>query len=211
MGLRWQMLSLRVRRAGLNLLQRGLILLAEDKTVAAQIEEQNQEFDTKQKSVEQNALFSAVGLALSFWSQTEENLVAITGMLLRTKFQMAGLIMYSIINFHVRLNIIDELFSMSPHYGSLKPKWNKVHEKLKALQDMRDRLAHHTVYSGRRSDEATLSPGRFDSRKKSKKHQPLTRDQIWDFTHSLTKVTHDTAELIDAMTALDETREKSSE
>src|ERR1700682_522727 len=207
--LQLRVLKLRARRAGLILLQRGLILLSDDKTVAADVEDLNQEYETREKSIEQNALFTAVGLALSFWSQMEENLVAIVGMLLRTKFSMAGLIMYSIINFHVRLNIIDELFSLSPDFGSLKPKWNKIHEKLKELHDIRDRLAHHTVYSGGKPDDAALSPGRLDSRKKSQNHQPLNREQIWDFTYRLTKVTNDSTDLINLMNKLDASLEKS--
>src|ERR1700692_3471538 len=172
--LRLEMFSLQMRRAGLKVLQRGLVILSkQDKTVIAAIEANNQEFDAKSTFVQQEALFTAVGRALSLTSHTDENLVAITGMLLRTKFQMAGVVMYSIINFHVRLNIIDELFSISPHYGSLKPKWNNINEKLRAMQDTRDRLAHHTLYSSVTNDSVALNPGRLDTRRKSQKYKPL--------------------------------------
>jgi hypothetical protein len=161
--------------------------------------------------VQQETLFTAVGRALSVTSHTDENLVAITGMLLRTKFQMAGVVMYSIINFHVRLNIIDELFSISPHYGSLKPRWNKINEKLRAMQDTRDRLAHHTLYSGVTNDNVALNPGRLDTRRKSQKYKPLDFPQITSFILDLSNVIQESADLINAMNDLDTLREKSSE
>jgi hypothetical protein len=120
---------------------------AHDKTLAAELEALDQEATAKLKSRDEDALFRAVGQALSFWAQMEENLVPIAGMLLRTEFEMAGLVMYSIINFCVRLTIITDLFSMSNHYSSLKPRWTKIFEKLRKMQDTRDRLAHHTIYS----------------------------------------------------------------
>ena len=54
----------------------------------------------------------AIGRALSFWARLEELLVVITSILLGTQFTKAGIIMYSIVNFHVRLNIINELFAL---------------------------------------------------------------------------------------------------
>jgi hypothetical protein len=102
-----------------------------------------------EKNAATNELFLTFGQALSFYAKVEEQLVAITALLLRTRFQMAGLIMYSIINAYVRFNIIDELFSMSPNLIELKPKWQKIHKKLREMQDKRDRLAHHTSFSGK--------------------------------------------------------------
>jgi hypothetical protein len=199
----------------LLLLSRSVIdrLTYKDKAVAADLEASDPVEAAQQKSRDENQLFAAVGQALSFWAQTEENLVAISGMLLRTTFPMAGVIMYSIINFHVRLNIIDDLFSISPHYGSLKPKWNKIAQRLRATSEIRDRLAHHTIHSGPKvpQSDPSLNPARFDTRQKAQKYEPLNFDQISRFTLTVAKITHDAADLINAMGELDASREKPPE
>jgi hypothetical protein len=122
----------------------------------------------------------AVGRALSFWARMEELLVVITSILLGTQFTKAGIIIYSIVNFHIRLNIINELFLLEPRYGKLESKWNKIAEKLRILTDTRDRLAHHTIYSISSEDNASakvldtsLRPARLDLRRKSQKYHPL--------------------------------------
>jgi hypothetical protein len=165
-----------------------------------------------QKHQADNELFLTVGQALSFYANVEEQLVAITALLLRTKFSMAGLIMYSIINFYVRLNIIGELFSMSPQFTEVKPKWNKIHKRLKEMQDKRDRLAHHTTFSSNiPSDRVALRPGRLDTRQKSLKYKPLETNEIGQFTRDLIKISNDCAELIFAMDEIETLREKSLE
>jgi hypothetical protein len=163
-----------------------------------------------EKNATTNELFLTVGQALSFYAKVEEQLVAITALLLRTRFQMAGLIMYSIINAYVRFNIIDELFSMSPNLIELKPKWEKIHKKLREMQDKRDRLAHHTSFSGNTASTA-LRPGRFDTRQKSLKYRPLETNEIGLFTRDLMKVLEDCTDLVNAMDALEALREKSFE
>jgi hypothetical protein len=60
---------------------------------------------------EQSELFYAtVGQGISHWSAMETRLVQIVAKLLKTSDEKAGLIMYSIANFHTWLMIIDELF-----------------------------------------------------------------------------------------------------
>jgi hypothetical protein len=183
-------------------------LTYEDAVVDAELEARRVD---DEKHADANELFLTVGQAISFWAKVEEALVAIMGLLLRTKFQMAGLILYSIINFHVRLNIIDELFSMSPSFNEVKIKWNKIHKKLREMQDRRNRLAHHTAFSGTLTASPALRPGRFDTRQKSLKYQPLTTNEIGQFTGDLMKVLDDCTDLINAMDALEALREKSLE
>jgi hypothetical protein len=159
----------------------------------------------KQEAQEQllrTTLFAAVGRALSIWAQTEESLVIIITILLRTQPTKAGIIMYSIINFNVWLGIADEL-AIDQSYTALKHKWNKINERLKKLNDTRVRLAHHTVYniSNNNFDYKSLKPGRFDTRGKSQKYpQPLDYDQISDFIRSLN--VKDLLALINAMNAI---------
>ena len=180
-----------------------------DATVNAELEARRA---ANEKTRADDELFLTVGQALSFYAKVEESLVAITALLLKTKFQMAGLIMYSIINSHVRLNIIDELFSMRPDFIEVKPKWNKIHKKLREMQDKRDRLAHHTTFSGNTpTGTVALRPGRFDTRQKSLKYKPLETNEIGQFTRDLMKVMADCSELIDAMDEIETSREKSRE
>jgi hypothetical protein len=158
------------------------------------------------KSGYERIFCEAVGRALSFWARLEELLVVITAILLGTQFTKAGIVMYSIVNFHVRINIINELFSLEPSYGKLETKWNKIAENLRSLTDTRDRLAHHTVYSRYSVDDSTtkildtsLRPAYLDLRKKSQKYQPLDFDQLMHFLHTLQIVYKELAELINAM------------
>ena len=178
----------------------------------AEWESHDQEMGEKFKSTHRWALFTSVGQSLSHWAGMEDTLVAITSMLLRThEANKVGIILYSIINFNTWLGIIGELFSQEPLYSPLKPRWNKISERLRGLKDVRDRLAHHTIHFG---DKATtpeggtaesgtsLRPGRFDIRQKSQKYEPLDVHQIFEFGESLCKIQDDLIALLNAMTAL---------
>src|SRR5450432_616065 len=127
-----------------------------------------------------------------------------------------GIILYSIINFGAWLQIIGELFTQERLYVPLKPKWNKISTRLRALKDTRDRLAHHTIYYGEKvatlAGDASLRPGRFDTRQKSQTFQPLDVGQIHNFSDSLAKVQEDLTTLLQAMTTIltHETSQKKS-
>jgi hypothetical protein len=60
--------------------------------------------------------YIAVGQGISHWSQMEGRLVQVVARLLRTSETKAGLVMYSIINLHIWIQIIDELFSLDGSY-----------------------------------------------------------------------------------------------
>ena len=187
---------------------------AGDSVVAAELESIDQEARWRYRQL----LYSHVGQALCVWSAMEDTLVAIASMLLRTDVTKSGLVMYSIINFSVWLNLIDELFPLEPAYMPLKPRWNKLNERLRALKDTRDRLAHHIAHTRDDidfpEDSTSLRPGRYDTRRKSQKYQPLTRKQIEAFTGAVAEVNEDLGALITAMAALVErgtSPQKSSE
>jgi hypothetical protein len=222
---RLERLNLRARLALLNLLQPIVVKLGspeQRREFAAEWIAHKQKTVEEWKSVHRQALFASAGLALSQWAGVEETLVGITSLLLRThEGNKVGIIMYSIINFNTQLSIVGELFSQEPLYIALKPKWNKISERLRALKDTRDRLAHHTIFYGESGaavragwDDPSLRPARFDSRQKSQKYQPLDSLQIYKFMEDVDKVMDSLRELLNAMTALlthETSQRKSSE
>ena|SRR3984893_6979825 len=148
-----------------------------------------------------------VGLALSQWAGMEELLIGIAGLLLRTsEFWKVGTITYSIVSFPVWLSVIDDLFLLEPRYIALKPKWNKLSHRLRGLKETRDRLAHHTLYSGDKAateaGDTSLRPGRFDIRQKVQKYQPLDYDQISKFIDHTGTIQDDLRTLLNTMTAI---------
>ena len=141
--------------------------------------------------------FAGIGKGITAWSNMEGSLVIIAAMLLDTKFEKAGLIFYSIPNFHTWLSIIDELFALDPQHQALRPDWREIAEKLKKLNDTRVRLAHHAVYGGKGIMETaaagedmdllspSLMPNPLDVRMKSKRHAPLRMEQLAKFLEEL--------------------------
>jgi hypothetical protein len=71
------------------------------------------EFEELQSQFEET-YYSSVGKGISAWSRNEGLLVAVGALLLDTTFEKAGLVFYSVINFHTWLTIIDELFDIDP-------------------------------------------------------------------------------------------------
>lgn len=130
-------------------------------------------------------LYSAVGQAISFWASMEGKVVQIAAMLVGTTDRKAGLLFYSIMNFFSWLTIIDELFAIEPNFNSLKEEWGAISNKLRGMNDIRVRLAHHTVWDYPEFDDAALRPGRHDARAKSQKHVPLTHAEIAKFAASI--------------------------
>jgi hypothetical protein len=201
---RLQVLLWRLIEAQIKVLNRGIKILGvpvltEDSK--AQLDELAPKLDEQNKY----ALYTSVGQALSVWAAMEEALVGIAALLLRTSLPKAGIIMYSILNFQVWLNVVGELFSQDELYVTLKPKWNKIYKKLRAMKDTRDRLAHHTVWHGDRvnpiGSHILLRPAEFDTRQKSQKqkYEPIDYDQILRFTDSVNKVQDDLTALTNAI------------
>jgi hypothetical protein len=204
---------LRAQLALLNLLRPIVTKLGSDtpqsEQFAAEWAVHDQEIGEKWKSAHRQALFTSVGLALSQWAGMEDSLVAIATLLLRShEANKVGIILYSIINPKTWLEIIGALFSQEPLYISLKPRWNKISERIMKLNDTRVRLAHHSIYYGNKATtiagDTSLKPGRFDVRPKSQKHrtEPLDYDQISEFTDSVEEIIKDLTALLNSMTAL---------
>jgi hypothetical protein len=132
--------------------------------------------------------YISVGQAISHWSRMENRLVQITARLLETSEEKSGLIMYSIINRHVWLQLIDDLFVLDGEYPQSLKMWRKIAQSLKAENDIRVQLAHHSISQDEEKNggeieiQAYLRPSKLDVRTKAKKAKPLTMTQIVDFT-----------------------------
>jgi hypothetical protein len=148
-------------------------------------------------------IYNFIGRALTAWSNMEEYIIIIASLLLGAQSKKVGLVMYSIINFSVWLSIVDELFTMEPKFAHLRPKWNKLADRIRKLKDHRDRLAHHPVSAGAKWAEAfggaILRPPTLDHRQKSLKFQPLNSEEVLDFIDSVTSITNGLGEVADAM------------
>jgi hypothetical protein len=93
-------------------------------------------------------MYQAIGRSITDWSRMEGSLVHIASWLLDSGSKKVGLVLYSINNFHTWLSIIDELFAMDPNFSSLRSDWTKIAERLRKLNDVRVRLAHHALEPG---------------------------------------------------------------
>jgi hypothetical protein len=215
------LLRLRARLALLNLIRPIVAWLSpqdQKEKFAAEWATLDQEGGEQWKSVHRWRLYTSVGQGLSQWAGMEEVLVAIASLLLRTEeFSKVGIIMYSI-SFNPWLAIIEDLFSQESRYITLKPKWNNLRKRLMGLKNIRDRLAHDTIYYGDKvatlAGDASLRPSGFDIRQKVKNHQPLDYDQISKFMDSMGKVHEDVIALLNAMPDLlkrETSQQKSSE
>jgi hypothetical protein len=151
-----------------------------------------------------NTFFSVVGQSISTWSAMESVLIGIAGTLLdltgSRSLSKVGLVFYSVQNFHVWLNIIDELFSLDDDFKDKRDEWGKKSDQLRKLNDTRVRLAHHTYWHKvPNSADPSLAPARFDARNKSKKHAPLNMEQIADFLVVTTRIYEELIVLFEEM------------
>lgn len=92
--------------------------------------------------------YEVIGRSITDWSQMEGFLVDIVSWLLDSKTKKVGLVLYSINNVHTWLSITDELFAMDPNFSPLRSDWTKIAGRLRKLNDVRIRLAHHALEPG---------------------------------------------------------------
>jgi hypothetical protein len=167
----------------------GVFAMAKmSKKVLRQIEKQLKPMSESLMDQAKN-FYMAVGQGISHWSNMEGRLVQVVAKLLRTTEPKAGLVMYSIINLHSWLAIIDELFELDNSYPKSAQKWAIIAASLRKEIDNRVRLAHHSISredvdpgEELRVIQAVLRPHTLDHRKKSMKAKPLTMVEIADFT-----------------------------
>jgi hypothetical protein len=145
-------------------------------------------------------MWAAVGTAISTWALMEGGLVWLLTTLLRIDAypDKAGVILYSINNFPTWLTIIDELMVLDTKLSDHRSQWNKLDSRLRALNDTRVRLAHHTAM-GVDHSEVSLRPPIYDVRTKSNKYSPLDEDEIREFIKKVGDVSLQLMRLIEAI------------
>ena len=105
--------------------------------------------DISQTAAEMAATtYEVIGRSITTWSKMEGFLVDIVSWLLDSETKKVGLVLYSINNFHTWLSLIDELFAMDPSFSPLRSDWTKIAGRLRELNDVRVRLAHHALEPG---------------------------------------------------------------
>ena len=152
----------------------------EEEQALREIEEATARINSTIHGVTKNT-YRAIGSAITIWSRMGGYLVHIASWLLDAKSHKVGLVFYSINNFHTWLSIIDELFAIDPAFSPVKSDWNEIANKLKGLNDIRVRLAHHALEQGKDPIDVadneldlleafpTLRPNKVDVRAKWKK------------------------------------------
>ncbi|MBR1196899.1 hypothetical protein JQ634_02260 [Bradyrhizobium sp. AUGA SZCCT0240] len=172
----------------------------------ASFETEDLEATKNTAAIHEMSLFTEVGKALSAWASLEEIMVCIASKLMCNSIQKAGVVMYSIINFGTWLSIISELLTHEELYTHLKPRFDKLTNRLRALKEIRDRLAHHSAFKSDIPAAAfkvpSLAPSPYDVRAKSLKYQPLTLLEIQDFGRSVVDMAKDLAALVHEMEAI---------
>jgi hypothetical protein len=145
------------------------------------------------------SLYASVGQGISVWTSMETKLVYIFSLLLGLAPERAGLILYSIINFQTWLSLITDLFASEPLFNQFASRWNKKFERLRALNETRTRLAHHTSLQA--ESDFDLRPSGLDARARSRAYEPLTEPDILDFIKKVVALHQEIAELFEAMAA----------
>ena len=164
----------------------------EEKELNATLSEIDASFERLRGAQEkmENEFFALVGKAISLWAHLESLLIGMASLLLRARPEKVGAVLYSIQNFHVWLNIIDELFSIDKQLRQFSGDWPDISSKLRSLNDIRVRLAHNTFFHDQSvPGMPTLKPGRFDTRSKSMKSQPVGWEQVIEFIEKINSVT----------------------
>lgn len=157
--------------------------------------------DEEDKSKLRDYFFESVGHAISLWAFTESTLIGLAAILLNCRVEKAGLVFYSIQNFHNWLNIIDELFEFEEKFKPQRAEWTRISSRLRKLNDTRVRLAHHTGIGHRDDTTPSLKSAVFDLRRKSKKFRGLDFEQIIAFQRDVMACGVALGNLINAMLA----------
>jgi hypothetical protein len=147
--------------------------------------------------------YMTVGMAISHWSKMEERLIHVAAKLLKTTEPKAGLVMYSIMNLHVWIQIIDDLFVLDGTCPKSLKLWRSIAESLKTENDIRVGLAHYSMSQEAHGElwaiQTYLRPGKLDIRNKSKKWTPLTILEIVEFIGRVNKISDTLSSLLELM------------
>ncbi|MDQ1405357.1 MAG: hypothetical protein QOG55_986 [Acidobacteriaceae bacterium] len=149
---------------------------------------------------DKEGFYASVGQGISAWVVLEMTLVFLFSRLLSITPRQAGLVLYSIMNFYTWLTLITDLFASEPKFAHLRGAWNKKFERLRALNDTRTRLAHHTTFES--EGLVSLKPSRLDIRPKSLAYEPLQDADIVKFTSDVSDLQTELMAIIEAVESL---------
>jgi hypothetical protein len=152
--------------------------------------------------------YLAVGQGITHWSRMEGRLVQVVAKLLGTTEPKAGLVMYSIINLHTWIQIIDELLELDGTYPNSFKLWRGIAKAVRKEIDNRLRLAHHALSQEEEEWEtpkgtkargvaAYLRPSQLDVRTKTRNMKPLTMVEIVAFTGRVGDIHSDLISLLE--------------
>lgn len=147
----------------------------------------------------QNGLFAAIGMAITTWSSLEGIVVKIASVIIDAKSEVGGVIFYNF-PFAKMLEVIGEIVRVDERFrDDLGQDWDKLSKRLFALNDVRVRLAHHGLSSGKDildfpvditdfdKDDflPSLEPNKADSRKKWAKKKRMSFSETVSFADSI--------------------------
>lgn len=139
-------------------------------------------------------LYTAIGEAITHWSDLEGRLVRIAAELLRgAPIERVGLVLYSVANFHTWIAVIDDLLALDGTYPNSAARWHKLTKRLKAENDIRVRLAHQGIPL---DAPGQLRRHKFDVRSKSVAGRPLTIEEIKAFIERVDTLYADLIDLL---------------
>jgi hypothetical protein len=148
------------------------------------------------RSTEAVEFFAMVGFGITSWARMESHIIRLAADLLDTNVDKAGVVFYSINNFHTWLSIIEDVFSLDRQLASTRKVWTPIAAKLRKLNDTRVRLAHNAVTSlDHNSPDVCLRPVSEDYRPKSRNRANLTIEEATKFVLDTRAVAQELDEL----------------
>ncbi|WP_407122838.1 hypothetical protein [Bradyrhizobium sp. STM 3561] len=180
-----------------SLIEQGGPFDEEDLAAIREIEQTRAEIaDTADKV--QKSLHAAIGFAITTWSSLEGIVVEIASAIIDVESEIGGVIFYNF-PFAKMLEVIGEIIRVDERFRGLGRDWDRISKLLFALNDVRVRLAHHGVSSGKdildvpvditefNTDDflPSLEPYKADSRKKWVKKKRMSFAETVSFAESI--------------------------
>jgi hypothetical protein len=137
-------------------------------------------------SSQREKFHALIGMSISSWVIIEYIMIGIFVTLARCDLDVAGIVLYSNMNFGSWISMITEILALRTEQKENSKKWGKLAGELRALKDTRDRLAHDTTLGFLTDIPDKLAPSSWDVRSKSRRHKPLSPADIEVFLEEVT-------------------------
>lgn len=143
--------------------------------------------DPRRDTVPAQAFMMARATSIQAYATVEQSLATLFGILLKTDFELSGIVFFRIINTHSRNAIIENL--MKTRYGSTyNLYWNSMTKLIRGLDGKRNEIVHWQTAKnlninadGSSTSTFTLVPPNFWSRHADS--PSISTDQLHEFTH----------------------------